>query len=70
MIIWKAMIIIAIIILSTTTSFLFCLSIFGNSAEEDKFLNDKEQEDYLNAWNEAQKIKCNNKNRRKNGKSN
>lgn len=55
MIIGKAMIIIAIIILSTITSFLFCLSIFGNSAEEDKFLNDKEQEDYLNAWNEAQK---------------
>ena len=55
------MIIVAIIGLLIITSFLFCLAIFGNCTEEDKLLNDKEQEDYLNAWNEARKLKHDNK---------
>ena len=71
MIIGKVMIIVALIGLLIITSFLFCLAIFGaNSTDDDLLRNDKEQEDYLNAWNEAQKTKCDNKNRRKNGKSN
>ena len=57
MIIEKVMIIVALIGLLIITSFLFCLAIFGNSTEEDELLNDKEQEDYLIAWNEAQKNK-------------
>lgn len=61
MIIGKVMIIVAIIGLLIITSFLFCLAIFGNGTEEDKLLNDKEQEDYLNAWNEARKLKHDNK---------
>ena len=65
------MIIVMLIGLLIITSFLFCLAIFGaNSTDDDLLRNDKEQEDYLNAWNEAQKTKCDNKNRRKNGKSN
>ena len=71
MIIGKVMIIVMLIGLLIITSFLFCLAIFGaNSTDDDLLRNDKEQEDYLNAWNEAQKTKCDNKNRRKNGKSN
>ena len=71
MIIGKVMIIVALIGLLIIASFLFCLAIFGaNSTDDDLLRNDKEQEDYLNAWNEAQKTKCDNKNRRKNGKSN
>lgn len=70
MITGKTIIIIAIIILLIITSFLFCLAIFGANGTDDGLLNDKEQEDYLKAWNEAQKSKCDNKNRRKNGKSN
>ena len=65
------MIIVALIGLLIIASFLFCLAIFGaNSTDDDLLRNDKEQEDYLKAWNEVHKIKCNNKNRRKNGKSN
>ena len=71
MIIGKVMIIVALIGLLITASFLFCLAIFGtNSTDDDILLNDKEQEDYLSAWNEVQKSKCDNKNRRNNGKSN
>ena len=70
MIIGKVMIVVMLIGLLIITSFLFCLAILGNSTDDDLLRNDKEQEDYLNAWNEAQKTKCDNKNRRKNGKSN
>lgn len=71
MITGKTIIIIAIIILLIITGLLFCLAIFGaNSTEEDKLLNDKEQEDYLNAWNEERKLKHKERNRRNNGKSN
>ena len=44
------MIIIALIGLLITASLLFCLAIFGaNGTDDDLLLNDKEQEDYLNA---------------------
>ena len=64
------MIVVMLIGLLIITSFLFCLAILGNSTEEDKLLNDKKQEDYLIALNEAQKLKHKERNRRKNGKSN
>ena len=70
MIIGKVMIIVALIGLLIITSFLFCLAIFGNSTEEYKLLNDKEQEDYLIVWSEARKLKHKERNRRNNGKSN
>ena len=70
MIIGKVMIVVMLIGLLIITSFLFCLAILGNSTEEDKLLNDKKQEDYLIALNEAQKLKHKERNRRKNGKSN
>ena len=58
MITGKTIIIIAIIILLIITGLLFCLAIFGaNGTDDDILLNDKEQEDYLSAWNEAQKNK-------------
>ena len=66
MITGKVAIIIAIVWLLIITSFLFCLAILGNSTEEDKLLNDKKQEDYLIALNEAQKLKHKERNRRNN----
>lgn len=70
MIIGKIMIIVVFVVFLLITNFLFCLAIFGNSTEEDKLQNDKEQEEYLIALNEARKLKHKERNRRKNGKSN
>lgn len=71
MIIEKAIVSIAVIVLIVILyvgSFLLCVAILGVNSKEDELLNDKEQEEYLIAWNEVQKLKCDKKNRRKNGK--
>lgn len=69
MIIEKAIVIIAVIVLIVilyVASFLFCVAILGINTKEDELLNDKEQEEYLIAWNKVQKLKSNKRNRRKN----
>ena len=71
MIIEKAIVSIAVIVLIVILyvgSFLLCVAILGANSKEDESLKDKEQEEYLNTWNEVQKLKCDKRNRRKNGK--
>lgn len=71
MIIEKAIVSIAVIVLIVILyvgSFLLCVAILGANSKEDESLKDKEQEGYLNTWNEVQKLKCDKRNRRKNGK--
>lgn len=68
MITGKVAIIIAIIvwIILAPLFLLFCVAIFSVNSEENELFNDKEQEEYLKIWNEAQKLKLDKRNRRNN----
>lgn len=66
MTIGKIVIIITITIIWILTYLLFCIALLSTNTKEDELLNEKEQEEYLKAWNEAQKLKLDKRNRRNN----